>query len=163
MRENKTNPLSWYKRLVSPELFASCSSFCLFVVAMPPRTVASPKKKKLKRKGSDASKSTLKKSRVAEPCSAPLVSLRLTDADAASSNAPRRSGRSTAGTGGRNSQLEKIGALLEAPSGTHKPKGSTSLGPNIPVNPQAPGPPRYKGRGNRSNVWCIVFLYIYVC
>ncbi|KAG2131070.1 hypothetical protein DEU56DRAFT_757695 [Suillus clintonianus] len=81
-----------------------------------------------------------------KPCAASsvastlLVSLGLTEADAADA-APRRSGRSNAGTGGRNAQLEKIGVVLEAKSQNRKPKGATSLGTLNPVNPQAPEPP----------------------
>ncbi|KAG1816746.1 uncharacterized protein BJ212DRAFT_1480605 [Suillus subaureus] len=84
---------------------------------MPPRAVASPKKKRSKRKASDASKASLPK----KPCAAnpveipsmPVVSL-----------------------GGRNAQLEKIGVVLEAQSQNWKPKGTTSLGM---VNPQNGG------------------------
>ncbi|KAG2134506.1 hypothetical protein DEU56DRAFT_950142 [Suillus clintonianus] len=108
---------------------------------MPPRA-----KKQVKRKGSEASKPQPKKPRAAEPVEAsstPLVSLHL---DGTSTDEPgRRSGRANAGTGGRNAQLEKIGALLEAPSRVHRPKGSTSLDSAVPVNPQAPELPR-KGR-----------------
>ncbi|KAG1793576.1 hypothetical protein EV424DRAFT_1548311 [Suillus variegatus] len=121
---------------------------------MPPRAVASPKKKKSKRKASDASKTSLpKKPHAANPVeitSMPLVSLGLTKVDAADA-APQRSGRPNAGTGGRNVQLEKIGVVLEAKSRNHKPKGTTSLGTLNPVNPQAPEPPR-KGRKNRQKV-----------
>lgn len=127
---------------------------------MPPRAVASPKKKKSKRKASDASKTSLpKKPRAANPVeitSMPLVSLGLTKVDAADA-APRRSGRPNAGTGGRNVQLEKIGVVLEAKSRNRKPKGTTSLGTLNPVNPQAPEPPR-KGRKNRQKVTHIVFV-----
>ncbi|KAG0698458.1 hypothetical protein DFH29DRAFT_1002832 [Suillus ampliporus] len=116
---------------------------------MPPHVAASPKKKRSKRKASDASKAgLLKKPRaanVAEIPSTPLVSLGLTEADAGA--APRHSGRPNAGTRGRNAQLEKIGVALEAKSQSRKPKGATSLGTLNPVNPQAPEPPR-KGRNN---------------
>ncbi|KAG1807236.1 hypothetical protein EV424DRAFT_1543952 [Suillus variegatus] len=121
---------------------------------MPPRAVASPKKKKSKCKASDTSKTSLpKKPRAANPVeitSMPLVSLGLTKVDAADA-APRRSGRPNAGTGGRNVQLEKIGVVLEAKSRNCKPKGTTSLGTLNPMNPQAPEPPR-KGRKNRQKV-----------
>ncbi|KAG1883537.1 uncharacterized protein F5891DRAFT_990702 [Suillus fuscotomentosus] len=122
---------------------------------MPPRAINSPKKKRSKRKGSDASTGRAgvpKKSRQAtdltETLSVPLVSLGLAEVE---DGAPRRSGRPNAGTGGRNSQLEKIGAVLESQSRSRPPKGSTSLSPNIPVNPQAPEPAR-KGRKGRSKV-----------
>ncbi|KAG2144336.1 hypothetical protein DEU56DRAFT_754381 [Suillus clintonianus] len=117
---------------------------------MLPHAVTSPKKKRSKRKGSDASKTGLpKKSRAADttevPSMVPLVSLGLTGAEAAN-DAPRRSGRSNAGTGGRNAQLEKIGLVLQSKPQTHE---LTSLCPNVPVNPQAPEPHR-KGRKKGS-------------
>ncbi|KAG1837764.1 hypothetical protein F4604DRAFT_1942036 [Suillus subluteus] len=112
---------------------------------MPPRT-----KKQAKRKGLEVSKPQPKKARAAEPVeasSAPLASLHL---DGTSTDEPGRcSGHANAGTGGRNAQLEKIGVLLEGPSRAHRLKGSTSLDSTIPVNPQAPGPPRSKGQGRR--------------
>ncbi|KAG1887502.1 uncharacterized protein F5891DRAFT_988155 [Suillus fuscotomentosus] len=121
---------------------------------MPPRAIASPKKKRSgKRKGSDASKASLpKKSRAADiaevPSTVPLVSLSLTGAEA-EQNAPRHSGRPNAGTGGRNAQLEKIGSVLQSKPRTQERKGTTSLGLNVPVNPQAPEPHR-RGRKNHS-------------
>ncbi|KAG1739733.1 hypothetical protein EDB19DRAFT_1828728 [Suillus lakei] len=109
---------------------------------MPPCAIASPKKKRFKRKGSDASKAGLpKKSRAADtaevPSTVPLVSLGLTGAEVEDS-APRHSGCSNTGTGGRNTQLEKIGLALQAKPRTHERKGMMSLGPDVPVNPQAP-------------------------
>ncbi|KAG1852364.1 hypothetical protein C8R48DRAFT_777531 [Suillus tomentosus] len=120
---------------------------------MPPRTVTSPKKKRSKHKGSDASKAGLpKKTRAADiaevPSAVPLVSLGLTAAEVGD-NAPQRSGRPNAGTGGRNAQLEKIGSALQSKPQTYGRKGTTSLGPDIPVNPQAPEP-RHKGRKKSS-------------
>ncbi|KAG2079491.1 uncharacterized protein F5147DRAFT_819305 [Suillus discolor] len=121
---------------------------------MPPRAIASPKKKRSgKHKGSDASKASLpKKSRAADiaevPSMVPLMSLGLTGAEA-EQNAPQCSGRPNAGTGGRNAQLEKIGSVLQSKPRTQERKGTTSLGPNVPVNPQAPEP-RRKGRKNHS-------------
>ncbi|KAG0698611.1 hypothetical protein DFH29DRAFT_1002706 [Suillus ampliporus] len=116
---------------------------------MPPHVAASPKKKRSKHKASDASKAGLPKkpraANVAEIPSMPLVSLGLTEADAGT--APRHSDRPNVGTGGRNTQLEKIRVALEAKSQSWKPKGATSLGTLNPVNPQAPEPPR-KGRNN---------------
>ncbi|KAG2738820.1 hypothetical protein P692DRAFT_20882270 [Suillus brevipes Sb2] len=115
---------------------------------MPPRA-----KKQAKHKGLEVSKPPPKKARAAEPVeasSAPLVLLHL---DGTSTDEPgRHSGRANAGTGGRNAQLEKIGALLEAPSRAHRLKGSTSLDSTVPVNPQAPEPPRSKGRGHCPKV-----------
>ncbi|KAG1786189.1 uncharacterized protein HD556DRAFT_1313638 [Suillus plorans] len=69
---------------------------------MPPRTVISPKKKRSKRKGSDASKAGFpKKTRAADvaevPGAVPLVSLGLTAAEVGD-NAPWSSGRPNAGT-----------------------------------------------------------------
>ncbi|KAG2115474.1 hypothetical protein DEU56DRAFT_761667 [Suillus clintonianus] len=124
--------------------------FLFFIAVLPPRAVASPKKKRSKHKGSDASKTGLpKKSRAADtaevPSMVPLVSLGLTGVEAAN-DAPRRSGRSNAGTGGRNAQLEKIGLALQSKPQTHE---LTSLGPNVPVNPQAPEP-HHKGRKKGS-------------
>ncbi|KAG1797799.1 uncharacterized protein HD556DRAFT_1440760 [Suillus plorans] len=105
---------------------------------MPPHTVAIPKKKQAKCK------------EPVEASGTPLVSLRL---DATSTDEPgRRSGCANAGTGGMNAQLEKIGAVLEAPSQVHRPKGSTSLGSTAPVNPQAPEPLCGKGQGRRPKV-----------
>ncbi|KAG1845210.1 hypothetical protein F4604DRAFT_1937128 [Suillus subluteus] len=106
---------------------------------MPPHAVTSPKKKRSKHKGFDASKTGLPKRSqagdVAEvPSMVPLVSLDLTG------DAPRRSGRPNAGTGGSCMQLEKIGSVLQSKPRTHGRKGTMSLGPNVPVNPQAPEP-----------------------
>ncbi|KAG1890632.1 uncharacterized protein F5891DRAFT_1197909 [Suillus fuscotomentosus] len=120
---------------------------------MPPHTVTSPKKKRSKRKGSDASKAGLpKKTRAADvaevPGAVPLVSLGLTAAEVGD-NAPWHSGCPNAGTGGRNMQLEKIGSALQSKPQTYGCKGTTSLGPNIPVNPQAPELCR-KGRKKSS-------------
>ncbi|KAG1887799.1 hypothetical protein F4604DRAFT_1674959 [Suillus subluteus] len=55
------------------------------------------------------------------------------------------------GTGGRNTQLEKIGEVLESRSQNRKPKGATSLSTLDPMNPQAPEPPR-KGWKSRPKV-----------
>ncbi|KAG1887912.1 uncharacterized protein F5891DRAFT_1199481 [Suillus fuscotomentosus] len=63
---------------------------------------------------------------------------------------PRCSGRPGAGKGGRGAQLEKIGAILDAPARTSQPKGTTSLNSDFPVNPLAPELPR-KGRGTPSS------------
>ncbi|KAG2119695.1 uncharacterized protein F5147DRAFT_767165 [Suillus discolor] len=117
---------------------------------MPPRAINSPKKKRSKRKGSDASgragvpKKSHQTMDLTETLSVPLVSLGLAEAE---DGAPRCSGCPNAGTRGRNSQLEKIGAVLESQSRSRPPKGSTSLSPNIPVNPQAPEPARKGWKG----------------
>ncbi|KAG1812036.1 hypothetical protein EV424DRAFT_1349428 [Suillus variegatus] len=112
---------------------------------MPPRAFASPEKRRpMKCKGSDATstKNIVKKSRAqetsVEASSMPLISLGLVHAD-----------MSKAGTGGRAAQLEKIGALLMAPSRTNQRKGSTSLSPNILINLQAPELTR--SRKNQKN------------
>ena len=127
---------------------------------MPPRAVASPKKKRSKRKASDASKTGLPKkphaANLTEIPSTALISLSLTEVDAAGT-APRHSGRSNAGTGGRNAQLEKIGVVLESQSQNRQPKGATSLGTLNPVNSQAPELPR-KGRKSRPKVWHTIFV-----
>ncbi|KAG1796318.1 uncharacterized protein HD556DRAFT_1307060 [Suillus plorans] len=100
---------------------------------MPPHVAASPKNKRAKRKGLDVSRPQPKNPQAAEPVKAsgmPLVSLRL---DATSTDEPaRRSGRANAGTGGRNTQLEKIGTLLEAPSRVMPPPYSLSTSTNVP-------------------------------
>ncbi|KAG1843252.1 hypothetical protein C8R48DRAFT_678805 [Suillus tomentosus] len=106
---------------------------------MPPRTVTSPKKKRSKRKGSEASKAGLpKKTRAADvaevPGAVPLISLGLTAAEVGD-NAPRRSGHPNAGTGGRNVQLKKIRSALQSKPRTYGCKGTTSLGPDIPEVP----------------------------
>ncbi|KAG1792927.1 uncharacterized protein HD556DRAFT_1444006 [Suillus plorans] len=115
---------------------------------MPPRSRAtsSPKRVKAKCKvaESDITAVTGQGKKVRAADKAGLVSLQLTS----DINAPiRRSGRPGAGTGGRNAQLEKVGAVLEAPTRTNLPKGSTTLTPNISANPLAPEP-RRKGRGH---------------
>ncbi|KAG0695464.1 hypothetical protein DFH29DRAFT_880033 [Suillus ampliporus] len=107
---------------------------------MPPHAVASPKKKRLKCKASDASKAAASKKphavNLTETSSMSLVSLSLTEFDA---------------VGGRNTQLKKIRVVLESQSQNWKPKGTTSLGTLNPVNPQAPEPPR-KGRKSYAKV-----------
>ncbi|KAG1890594.1 uncharacterized protein F5891DRAFT_1212751 [Suillus fuscotomentosus] len=64
---------------------------------------------------------------------------------------PRHSGCPGAGKGGRGAQLEKIGAILDAPAWTSQPKGTTSLNSDFPVNPLAPELP-CKGRGSQSKI-----------
>ena len=51
---------------------------------------------------------------------------------------PRRSSRAGAGSGGKSSQLEKIGAVLEVPS--RIPKTTTTLSNDSSTNPLAPVP-----------------------
>ncbi|KAG1883385.1 hypothetical protein F4604DRAFT_1920586 [Suillus subluteus] len=87
---------------------------------MPPRA-----KKQAKRKGLEVSKPQPKKARAAEPVEA----------------------SSEQEVGMLN--WRRLAQLLEGPSRAHRLKGSTSLDSTIPVNPQAPGPPRSKGRGRR--------------
>ncbi|KAG1749456.1 hypothetical protein EDB19DRAFT_2022570 [Suillus lakei] len=111
----------------------TCSTdYYMAVTIMPPHASTSPKKKKRsKHKDSDASdraglpKKSCQAANLTKAPSMPLVSLGLVEAEAADR------------TGGRNSQLEKIGTILESQSGNCPPKGSTSLGSHIPVNPQA--------------------------
>ncbi|KAG2104653.1 uncharacterized protein F5147DRAFT_807475 [Suillus discolor] len=52
------------------------------------------------------------------------------------------------GTGGRNSQLEKLDAVLERPSCKRSSKGSTTFGADVSKNPQAPD--SCKGKGHKS-------------
>ncbi|KAG1738914.1 uncharacterized protein EDB91DRAFT_1249089 [Suillus paluster] len=61
-----------------------------------------------------------------------------------------RSGRPGAGTGGRNAQLEKVGAALVAPTWTSQPKGSTTLGRGS--HPQKPPPPYSISNGTGTTV-----------
>ncbi|KAG2131344.1 hypothetical protein DEU56DRAFT_757596 [Suillus clintonianus] len=120
--------VSSYKIFVIPLSTQICCS-CI----MPPRAVVSPKKKQAKRKGLEVSQPQPKKPRAAEPVKAsstPLVSLCL---DAASTDKPGRSSScANAGMGGRNSQLEKIGALLEAPTQAAPPPYSSSATTSVP-------------------------------
>ncbi|KAG0705571.1 hypothetical protein DFH29DRAFT_872920 [Suillus ampliporus] len=113
-----------------------------------------PKKKRAKCKGSDvtAPSGQGKKSRQATTAAdAPalnLVLLQLTT-DANDILVPHCSGRSGAGTGGRNVQLEKVVTILEAPTQMTQRKGSTTMPPNVPANPLAPES-YCKGRGGHA-------------
>ncbi|KAG2086079.1 uncharacterized protein F5147DRAFT_781785 [Suillus discolor] len=102
----------------------------------------SPKKKKSKRKATD---SDLKAPEGQEGG----VKRARAQVERMSQQNPRHSGRPGARKGGRNTQLEKIGAILHAPMRTNQAKGATSLDTNIPANPLAPEPPR-KGHGSHS-------------
>ncbi|KAG1875907.1 hypothetical protein C8R48DRAFT_768761 [Suillus tomentosus] len=62
---------------------------------------------------------------------------------------PRCSGHPGAGKGGRNAQLERLDAILDAPARASQPKGSNSFDSTVPVNPVTPEPPR-KGRGTEK-------------
>lgn len=100
--------------------------------------MASPKKSKGKRKVRDLDNGPpagrVKKTRTPK-------SIEATDGHPAPSgelSGPRRSGRSNAGTGGRNAQLEKLDSVFDASARKRLSKGSTSLGADIPRNPQAP-------------------------
>ncbi|KAG2134543.1 hypothetical protein DEU56DRAFT_756969 [Suillus clintonianus] len=101
---------------------------------MSPR--ASQKKSKRKAVDSDGQANSAKKSRTGAKASVVLQ-----EPISADKPSVRRSGRSGAGKGGRVEQLEKIGALLDAPARTTQPKGSTSLDIDVPTNPLAPEPP----------------------
>ncbi|KAG1888891.1 uncharacterized protein F5891DRAFT_1199121 [Suillus fuscotomentosus] len=94
---------------------------------MPPHAINSPKKKRSKCKGSDAStgragvpKKSCQTMDLTETLSIPLVSLGLAETE----------------------------DVLESQSRSRPPKGSTSLSPNIPVNPQAPEPARKEQKGH---------------
>ncbi|KAG1789204.1 uncharacterized protein HD556DRAFT_1447264 [Suillus plorans] len=109
------------------------------------------KKKRTKRKAPESDLKVLdgqagsgKRSRAHAKASLPLNN----DAD---ESQHRPSGRAGAGKGGRAAQLEKIGAILDAPARTSQPKGATSLNADFPVNPLAPELP-HKGRGSRSKI-----------
>ncbi|KAG1737281.1 hypothetical protein EDB19DRAFT_1829570 [Suillus lakei] len=109
---------------------------------MPPHSQATSNPKKMKAKckvtesGIPALTGQGKKAWTADEVG--LVSLQLPPPDV---NAPIHcSGHSGAGTGGRNAQLEKVGAALMAPTRTSQPKGSMTLAPNISANPLAPEP-----------------------
>ncbi|KAG1819136.1 uncharacterized protein BJ212DRAFT_1479246 [Suillus subaureus] len=95
---------------------------------MPAQRAGSPKKRKTKHKAVDSDLGKTLGSIEEKANKAPTVS---------------------AGKGGRNSQLERISALLEAPGRATKPKGSTTLDSNVPVNPLTPLPPS-KGHGSHS-------------
>ncbi|KAG2089229.1 uncharacterized protein F5147DRAFT_658465 [Suillus discolor] len=111
----------------------------------------SPKKKKSKRKATDSDLKAPEgqEGGVKRACAQVEVPSQLTTNQANESQNPRRSGRPGAGKGGRNTQLEKIGAILHAPMRTNQAKGATSLDTNIPANPLAPELSR-KGCGSRS-------------
>ncbi|KAG2122773.1 hypothetical protein DEU56DRAFT_917668 [Suillus clintonianus] len=110
--------------------------------------MASPKKSKGKRKVQDLDNGPpagrVKKTRTPKSHPAPLTDNHpapSTDNHPAPSgelSGPRRSGRSNAGTGGRNVQLEKLDSVFDASARKRLLKGSTSLGADIPRNPQAP-------------------------
>ncbi|KAG0694253.1 hypothetical protein DFH29DRAFT_1006512 [Suillus ampliporus] len=110
---------------------------------------SSSKAKKMKRKALDSDPKTLEGQAGSGKRSRAQASLQPpTDVN---DSQPRCSGRSGAGKGGRGAQLEKIGAILDAPARTSQPKGTTSLTSNFPLNPLAPEPSR-KGHGSRSKI-----------
>ncbi|KAG1867087.1 hypothetical protein C8R48DRAFT_671962 [Suillus tomentosus] len=120
------------------------------------RARGSPKKQKTKCKAADSDlgktlvEGKAKRSRSQADASLPAKPPQsIPDLDVVDNSSLRRTNRAGAGKGGRNSQLERIGALLDAPGRATKPKGSTTLDSNAPVNPLAPIPPS-KGRGSRS-------------
>ncbi|KAG2094409.1 uncharacterized protein F5147DRAFT_779012 [Suillus discolor] len=96
----------------------------------------SPKKKRTKWKAADNDLTGIKSKRSRAP-------------DTDDSQNPRRSGCPGVGKGGRNTQLERLDTILDAPTQTSQPKGSHSLDPTFPINPVAPEPPR-KSRRKRS-------------
>lgn len=110
------------------------------------------KKKRTKRKAPDSDLKALDEQTGSGKRSRAHTKSSLSPSNDADESQHRRSGRSGAGKGGRVAQLEKIGAILDAPMRTSQPKGTTSLNADFPVNPLAPEPPR-KGRGSRSKVF----------
>ncbi|KAG2047672.1 hypothetical protein BDR06DRAFT_1029562 [Suillus hirtellus] len=97
----------------------------------------SPKKKRLKCKATDLDPKALEGvAALAKRVHAQSQSIINQD----DSQHPRQTGCAGAGTGGRGSQLEKIGAILHAPSWTSQSKGATSLNPDAPANPLTPEP-----------------------
>jgi len=70
---------------------------------------------------------------------------------------PRRSSRSGAGSGGKASQLKKIGAALEAPS--RFPKTTTTLPNGSSTNPLAPVPAK-KGRKKKLPTQVSTYLFL---
>ncbi|KAG1896849.1 uncharacterized protein F5891DRAFT_1192504 [Suillus fuscotomentosus] len=109
---------------------------------MPP--CASQKKTKCKAVDSDGQANSAKKSRAGAQASVVLQEPILAEKPSV-----RHSGRPRAGKGGRAEQLEKIGALLDAPTWTTQPKGSTSLDLDVPTNLLALKL-SHKGRGSCS-------------
>ncbi|KAG1801327.1 uncharacterized protein HD556DRAFT_1304459 [Suillus plorans] len=120
---------------------------CAFQGAMGARFKSSPKKRKTKQKATDSDlKAPEGQEGVVKRVRAQAGS---TTNQVDESQHPRCSGRPGAGKGGRDTQLEKIGTILHAPTQTNQAKGNTSLDPNVPANPLAPEPPR-KGCGSHS-------------
>ncbi|KAG2047668.1 hypothetical protein BDR06DRAFT_1013678 [Suillus hirtellus] len=117
------------------------SMFYVFIWSCLPMLA---RRKKCKAVDSDGQANSAKKSCAGAQASAVLQEPILADKPSA-----RCSGHPGVGKGGRAEQLEKIGALLDAPMRTTQPKGSTSLDLDVPTNPLAPKPSR-KGRGSRS-------------
>jgi hypothetical protein len=76
------------------------------------------------------------------------------EAPIASQQPTQYSGCPGTGTGGRISQLEIIGALLNVPACTNQPKGSTSLDSSVPTNLLAPELPRKGHRGHTMVFSC---------
>ncbi|KAG1817266.1 uncharacterized protein BJ212DRAFT_1480496 [Suillus subaureus] len=127
---------------------------------MPAQCAGSPKKRKTKCKAVDsdlgktlssveekAKRSWIQSQADVSPPVKPPQSV--PDLDDTDNSNLRHTNHAGAGKGGRNSQLERISALLEAPGQATKPKGSTTLDSNVPVNPLAPLPPS-KGHRSRS-------------
>jgi hypothetical protein len=118
------------------------------------RAGASPKKRKSKRKAHvvDADPSIVHEGQATKKARAPAEALSGPPQSTLDNHNIRRSIRAGAGKGGRNSQLERIGAILDAPSVRNdQPKGSTTLHSDVPANPLAPEPPS-KGRRGRPKV-----------
>ncbi|KAG2056651.1 hypothetical protein BDR06DRAFT_1005945 [Suillus hirtellus] len=99
----------------------------------------SPKKKQTKQKAADNDLTGIKSKRLRAP-------------NTDDSQNPRRSGCPGTGKGGRNTQLERLDTILDAPTRTSQPKGSHSLDPTFPINPVAPEPPHKScGKCSKKN------------
>ena len=139
--------------------YARSLLLCSKLVMPTPSQRASPKKRKPKRKAQvvDADPSIVHEGQATKKVQAPAEALSGPPQSTLDNYNVRRSIRPGAGKGGRNTQLEKIGAILGAPSARNgQPKGSTTLHSDVPANPLAPEPP-CKGRRGRpkASLLCV--------
>jgi len=99
-------------------------------------TTSSHGENKAKRQAEDAMLTSLKKGKKARTGAEAATNTGASALPPPTTNAPpRHSAHSGTGIGGRNVQLEKLSAVLEAPTWTNQSKGSTTLPPSVPVNP----------------------------